>query len=188
MNFGTITKHLQHYYLNIACVTVMLTSVVCGHAQTDSSFALVRNGETAVFPFHVITDNKQLISSSKLHFPVYGFNATQVSRMRELLNLFVKNESDFDQLQLNSQQRDSIYKIKVALYTEMDSIQELRLNNYQLAYQSVLKVNEQLNVQLTNCEKTALAGSRKQKIKSLLLGMLLGLSTGIVMEQLVHSH
>ena len=68
----------------------------------------------------------------------------------------------------------------------MDSIQELRLNNYQLAYQSVLNVNDQLNVQLNSCEKTALAGSRRQKIKSLLLGVLLGISAGITVAQLVH--
>jgi hypothetical protein len=163
----------------------MLTSVGA-YAQTDSSFVLVRNGETATFPFHVITENKQLANSSKLHFPVYGFSAAQVNRMRELLNLFVKNESDFDKLQLNNQQKDSVYKAKVGLYIEMDSIQELRLNNYQLAYQSALNINDQLNIQLNSCEKTALTQNRKQKIKSLLLGILLGVSAGIAVVQLVH--
>jgi hypothetical protein len=186
MNFGTIIKHMQHRYFNIACVVVMLTSAINGHAQTDSSFALVRNGETAVFPFHVFTENKQLISSSKLHFPIYGFSAAQVNRMQELLTLFVKSESDFDQLQLNNLQKDSVYKTKVALYIEMDSIQELRLNNYRLAYQSLLKVNEQLNVQLNRCEKTALTDGRRQKIKSLLQGILLGIATGVTLELLVH--
>lgn len=186
MNFGTITKHLKSSSLNIACVVVLLATTMQLKAQADSSFSIVRKGEKAIFPFHVFTENKQLINGSKLHLPIYGFSAAQVNRMHQLLNLFVKNESDFDQLQMNSQQKDSIYKAKVTLYIEMDSIQELRLNNYQLAYQSLLKVNEQLNLQLNSCEKTAVTESRNQKLRSVFLGILLGLLTGITMEQVLH--
>lgn len=164
----------------------LLAGLMTGYAQTDSSFSVVRDGDTAVFPFRVYKSTMQMANAKKGSLPVYGFDSAQVNRIHELLSDFVAMEEKYEALDQNNDRKDSLYQNKLSLYVEMDSIQELRVKNYEQAYQSMLAVNNQLNAQVENCEKLALRAKRKAGFNSLLIGTLTGLSVGMILEHLMN--
>lgn len=155
-------------------------------AQSDEDFTVNRNGKQAVFSYKVLNNSKQVSTAKGITYPLYGFRPKEVERIKELLTLFTANEAEYALLQKDSRLKDSIYKAKIALYVEMDTIQELRLRNYVSAYNSLDKINQQLDHQVVNCEKAALVEERNRKLKASFFGGVVGLSVGILAGLLLH--
>jgi hypothetical protein len=144
-------------------------------AQSDTSFTVVRKNAAAKFSF-----TKHNKSSPVQQYPLYTIEKSQIHRINMLLRSFVNNEAGCDLLVKNYDQLDSIFKMKELHYTEIIKTQELRSKNYEDAYQSLLVINAQLDQQLKNSRDLALAEHKRKRNNATLLGIVGGLSAGLI--------
>ena len=151
------------------------------NAQLDTSFTLTRFGTPAIFSYKKFNQADQLKNLKVSDLPQYSFNENQFKRIKGLLDLFVTNESEFITLRKNLNEKDSIYLAKIAVYNQMDSIQNLRTKNFEQAYNSLVLVNTQFNQQLINCKDIAEKEVRKNKFNSAMFGVLAGITTGVIL-------
>jgi hypothetical protein len=152
------------------------------NAQQDTSFTLFRFGTPAIFSYKKFSQADQYKNvKGAIDFPQYSFNESQFKRIKGLLDLFVTNENEFTKLRRNLNEKDSIYLAKIAVYNQMDSIQNLRAKNFEQAYNSLVLVNTQFNQQLINCKDIAEKEVRKNKFNSAMFGVLAGLTTGVIL-------
>lgn len=162
----------------LSFLIMLLVNLHC-HAQVDTSFTIVRKNMSAQFSFTKYT------KAAKLNYPVYTIEKSQIHRVHMLLRSFVKNETSYDSLLMNHDHLDSILKSKELHYTEIIKTHELKFKNYEDAYQSLLTINGQLDQQLNNCKQLAVTEHKKGKGKVKLLGILAGLTAGIIIGVVV---
>lgn len=163
--------------MNRTLILVILVALCAlpGHAQVDTTFNIVRKNVAAKFSFTKHTKN-----SPVQNYPAYTIEKSQIHRINMLLRSFVNNEAGCDLLIQNYDQLDSIFKMKELHYTEIIETQELRSQNYEDAYQSLLAINTQLDQQLKSCSDLAVTQRRKSKRNAGLMGILIGLSGGLI--------
>ncbi len=152
-----------------------------GIAQSDS-LVFERQGLKNVIELKKVKSLEQLKTIAGLGFPVYAISEKELMRLKNIINTYIKLESEYDKLKINFNQKDSIHTKKANLFLEIDSLQRMRASNYEQAYVSLIKVNEQLNNQLIHCEKLTKKERRKGKLSAALFGILGGLSAGLMIS------
>jgi hypothetical protein len=164
---------------------MLLTSGVFVQAQKDSSFSVTRNGVVATFPFRVYHNDQQMKAETKQTFPAYAFDGKQLYRINQLLVLFTQNENDFDKWKLMANQKDSILQTKITLYQKSDSLQQLRAQNFENSYKSLLVMNQKYDAELKACEQLAVDTKRMQTKNTIMVGagaLALGLLLGLIVR------
>jgi hypothetical protein len=169
-------KHTIAFLLSFL-LTCLIASIALG--QSDSTFSVMRNGAEAKFPFKKFTTAEQFKSVSNTALPMYSFNRAQYVRIKSLLSNFTQLESDYKVLLINRDKKDSIGLIKEKTLTEGFKLQEERAKNFESSYNSLLKVNAQLDEQLKKAEQLAIHEHRKKNLRSILVGVL-AFSAGVV--------
>lgn len=164
---------------------IIIVSNTKSYCQIDSNFILVRKADTAKFSFKVFSNPEQFRNVTRMPLPLYGFNGDQLSKVQTFFSAFLKLEAQEESFRLECKQKDTIYKALLFYYKERDSINNLRVGNYQEAYTSLLTYNSQLNNYVKECEATALKQRRRSNINSTLFGILGGLVTGTIIGVII---
>ena len=117
--------------------------------------------------------------------PFYAFNGSELSDIQTLYSLLLKEGGQQTLFRLQCHQKDSLYTTLLDYYKERDSINNLRVGNYQVAYTSLLAYNSQLNNYVKDCEAIALKQRRRSNINSTLFGILGGIVTGTIIGVII---
>jgi len=75
---------------------------------------------------------------------------------------------------------DSVHAKKEKVYRNLDSLNQICIKNLEQAYESSLKINQNLDLQMQKCEALAKNEQRKVQWKSMIWGALGGLTTGTI--------
>lgn len=152
MNFGILSNNSRK---NIFLLFLLFwVGTITGFAQTDS-LVFDRQGKKKVIELKKVKNLEQLKTISGVAFPMYAMPEKELLRLKNIIDTYIKLELEYDKLKSDFHQKDSIYAKKTGLYIEMDCLQRMRASNYEQAYLSLFRVNEQLDAQLKNCEKLA---------------------------------
>ncbi len=154
-------------------------------AQSDTSLTFIRKGLTTTIPIKKFYTSDQLKNSLPTNLPLYSFNEKQFTRVKSILETYIKIEVDYDLLRTEFNKKDSVFAAKTTIYNELDSLNRMRTQNYEQAYHSSLKINEQMNTQLKSCEVLAKKEYNKSKWNATIFGILGGLSAGLIVGVLI---
>ena len=154
-------------------------------AQADTSLTFIRKGLTSTIPVKKFYSVDQLKNVLPTNLPLYALSEKQFIRVKSILESYIKIEADYDLLRSEFNKKDSVFAAKTNIYNELDSLNRMRIQNFEQAYNASLKINEQMNIQLKNCEGLAKKEHNKSKLKAAIFGILGGLSAGLVVGVLI---
>lgn len=154
-------------------------------AQSDTSLTFIRKGLTSTIPIKKFYTSDQLKNTLPANFPLYIFSEKQFTRVKSILETYIKIEADYDLLRKEFNKKDSVFAAKTKIYNELDSLNRMRTQNYEQAYHASLEINEKMNTQLKSCEALAKKEHNKSKWNTTIFGILGGLSAGLIVGVLI---
>jgi hypothetical protein len=180
MNSGSKTDN-SLMLLKVAAICIVLLSInSLVQAQTDTTYSYVWNGVERKFTFIKSDNGSQLQKIPAKSFPVYSVNRKEYTTIRLLLGNFVDLAGNYSSLNQKLAQRDSLFSAKEQKLDELRLSEQARAQNFEKSTNDLLRLNEQLNQQLKNCETLAKTQRRKRSLRSAVIGALIALPAGVI--------